>query len=310
MKKTKRLVKNNHYECIYIRYPNSDPAFIKLLKVLKKNGSKIVVEIPTYPYDLEKAKSLRAKVIRFLDTRYRKKIHNYVSRLVTYSDDENIFGIKTINTVNGYDFSKTDICNADYNKSEIHLCAVATLYGLHGYDRLIEGMHNYYLNGGSRKVIFDVVGYGDSGILESYKDLVKKYKLSNNVIFYGKLLGEKLEEVYKKATLGVNSLAIHREGLKKESTLKTREYAAKGLPILSSSLVDAFSDEDNKMFVCLVSADDSPINIENIISFCDNIYGNNDVNSLRIDIRKKSQKICDMPVTLKGVVNFFNDKGV
>ena len=44
----------NKIDCIYIRYyHNANPFTIHLVQELKKNGIKIILEIPTYPYDQE-----------------------------------------------------------------------------------------------------------------------------------------------------------------------------------------------------------------------------------------------------------------
>lgn len=298
------VIDKEKYDYCYIRYPNSDPQFLKLLKKMKQKGIRIAIEIPTYPYDEEGKESIKGRVIHFVDTIYRKKIHKYVDGIVTYSKDDYIFNIKTINTVNGVDFER--VSESHYVKENaIHLCGVATFYQIHGYDRLINGLYLYYKNGGKRDIVFDVVGYGDNDILQEYKDMVNKYHLENRVIFHGRLNGTDLDDMYDKAVIGINSLAIHRQNLEFESTLKTREYAAKGLIILSSSFIDAFTEEDNNRYVCRVSADDTPINIENVIAFYDNLYEHNDITELRTQIRNQAKKICDMPVTLQPVIDFF-----
>lgn len=290
----------------YIRYPNSDPIFLSLLKKMKKKGIRIVIEIPTYPYDSEGKETIKGRIIHFIDVIYRKKLHHYVGRIVTYSEDDSIFGIKTIKTVNGLDFEKVRIAKAVPIDSIIHLCGVATFHQIHGYDRLIKGLCHYYQNGGTREIVFDVVGYGDNKILQEYKKMAKIANIEDRVVFHGRLNGSELDDIYDKATIGVNSLAIHRQNLTRESTLKTREYAAKGLPILSSSFVDAFDKIDNTKFVCLIPPDDTPINIEDVIRFYDNLSSFEENESLRRTIRTKSRSICDMPVTLKPIIIYLN----
>lgn len=303
------VVDQENIDYCYIRYPNSDPYFISLLKKMKKKGICIAIEIPTFPYDEEGKETLRGRITRFVDRCYRQKLKRYTDRIVTYSDDEYIFGIKTIRTVNGFDFSKVELSRTPENIDTIHLCGVANIYRVHGYDRIIEGLKLYYANGGKRDIVFDVVGSGDASILNEYKALANFAGVENRIRFHGRLHGAKLDAIYDEATLGVNSLAIHRQNLKNESTLKTREYAAKGLPIISSSYVDAFSGEDNVKYVCMVPPDDSPIDIQKVINFCDGLYLNSDVELLKRTIRDKASAICDMPVTLMPVIEYFNSKG-
>ena len=136
--------------------------------------------------------------------------------------------------------------------------------------------------------------------------MVNSYHLEDRVIFHGRLNGSDLDEMYDNAVIGVNSLAIHRQNLEFESTLKTREYAAKGLIILSSSYIDAFTSDDNLRYVCRVPADDSPINIKQVIEFYENLYQDNNIEMLRNQIRNSAKAVCDMPVTLHPVIDFFN----
>ena len=149
---------------------------------------------------------------------------------------------------------------------------------------------------------------GEGNFIEYYKRLVIKGNVESNVVFHGKVLGKELYQLYDNIALGVNSLAIHRQNLQKESTLKTKEYAAMGLPVVSSSFVDAFSDEGNKNFVCLVPADESDIEIEKIISFADNLYARNETKELRSMIREDSSKVCDISVTINPILDYFKDE--
>lgn len=307
LKSAFEIIKYYGINYCYIRYPNSDALFIALLKRMKNLKIRTVIEIPTYPYEAEGLTSLRGRVIRILDKIYRKKLKKYVDRIITYSDDKVIFGIKTINTINGLDFSKVKAPITSYNASEIHLCGVATFCAVNGYDRLIEGLKNYYNSGGEKKVVFDIVGYGDNNFLQEYKEMVRNYRLEKNVVFYGRLCSAELDNIYNKATIGVNSLAIHRHNLDKESTLKTREYAAKGLPILSSSFVDTFSEKDNNEFVCRVPADETPVDINQVINFCETLALKYNGKNIKTIIRLNSQKICDMSVTIAPIIKYFSN---
>lgn len=304
LKKATEIHFFSKYQYTYIRYPRSDYYFLKLLKHFKRKGIKITVEIPTYPYDKEGFETIKGKIINLLDRFFRKKIYKYVDRIITYSKDKKIFDIPTINTINGIDFDKVeyDIESIDI-KHEIILIAVSGMFRVHGYERLITGLYEYYKEGGMRKIQLKLIGNGDE--ILKYKKLVKKYKLEKNVIFYGARFGEELNELYKGNAVGINSLAIHRQGLKEESTLKTKEYAAKGLPIVSSSYVDAFSEKGNTKYVMRVSPDESTININELVSFVDKVYEGKEVKNIRESIRNDAKKICDISYTMKPVIEFY-----
>ena len=304
------LAKSNRIEKVYIRYPQSDFKFIRLVKSLKAMHADIAIEIPTYPYNLEKPASnaQRFYMIKFVDSILRRTLFKYVGRIITYSDDHTIWDIPCIKTLNGIDFEKVAPRVPDKHEG-ISLISCAHYYDVHGCDRLVKGIYEYYKGGGNREIVFHIVGIG--AILSKYKKLVKNYKLENHIVFHGYQTGKDLDELYNGADIGINSLAIHRLGLKKESTLKTKEYAAKGLPIVSSYEIDCFTKEDHAKFVCLVPLDDTALNIEDIISFYDELYGQNDsALELSRTIRKKSKAICDMENTLKPVIEYFNRNGV
>lgn len=307
IKQARGLIDKKKYEKMYIRYPRSDYFFISLLKKIKKNRVRTVIEIPTYPYDNENFTSFKSRMISSIDKLYRNQIHNYVERIITYSDDDIIFGTKTIKTVNGIDFSKNlpDMQYIDLKK-EVKIIAVSAMFKLHGYDRVIEGLNNYYKNGGSRNIIFQLVGKGDE--YQNYKNMTEKYHLENHVFFPGALFGEELDNVYKGCVLGVNSLAIHREGLEKESTLKTKEYASRGLPIMSSSYVDALSEEGNEQYVFHVSANEDAIDIDSMMQFINNIYCCNNVKTIRDNVRSDAYKVCDMRKTMQEIMVYLMSK--
>ena len=294
----------NEYKYIYIRYHLSDFLFIYILKLLNKNNSKIVIEIPTFPYKHELLKWKKGVVRYFIDRTSHVFLKLYVGRILTYSDDTNIFGIKTIKTINGIIYDAVDqVKKQVHPKSEINLISVSHTMSCHGYDRLIEGLNNFYTKEGNINILYHLVGEGEE--IKKYEGLVKQYGLQNHVKFYGFISGNELDEIYDKADIAINSLGIHRIGLKTESTIKSKEYAAKGLPIISSYEIDAFSSEENDKFVFRVPADESAVDVESLIEFYKQIYlaDNADVSD---EIRKASQKRCDMIITLQGVIEYFN----
>ena len=297
------LVREGGYGCMYVRYPRSEGIFLGLLKQAKAKNVRIAMEIPTYPYDMEGHETLKGKLINGLDRFFRKYLHRYVDRIVTYSDDREIFGIKTINTINGVDF---DSLSADETavdvEQQIDLIAVSAMFRVHGYDRLIRGLHEYYAGGGQRNVVLKLVGKGDA--YDQYRQLVEEFGLQEHVVFCGTQFGKGLEEAYRGCAVGVNSLAIHRQGLQKESTLKTKEYAAKGLPVLSSSYVDAFSPEGNERFVLRVSPDETPVDVAALVRFADSVYRNKPIAEIRRQIREDGQRTCDVHMTMKPVAEY------
>ena len=296
------MVSEHNISCIYVRYHLSDPGFIFTLRKIKRirPNITIAIEIPTFPYEGEFSTSVRDFIRKTSDHICRSFLRKYVDRIVTYSADNEIFGISTIKTINGV-MTKDIIPVEHHEKDNINLISVSVTSSVHGYDRVITGLRDYYSTYPKRRVMYHIVGNGDE--IENYRKMVKEYGLENEVIIYGFLSGEDLDNVYKVADIAVNSLGIHRRKLKTESTLKTKEYAAKGLPMISSYPIDVLEGEEGSKYQMVFSADDTPISINKIIEFYDSLYGS--TGDITQRIRSLAVERCDMSVTQSPIVEFF-----
>lgn len=262
-----RYAKEEKLDYIYWRtFHNSNPFTIHLAKELRKTGARIILEIPTYPYDQEYA-LCSEKLTLAADKLFRKRFCTYVDCIVTFSNDEEIFGCPTIRISNGIDFSQIPLRTKLHDISkELHLVAVAEIHYWHGYDRLIEGLHRYYLSNPEYKVYFHLAG-PISGEREQHEvaDAVTRYHLEEYVSLYGPLHGEVLEQLFDKGDFAIGSLGRHRSGITHIKTLKNREYAARGFAFAYSECDDDF---DAMPYVLKVPADESPIDIQQVINFC------------------------------------------
>lgn len=83
---------------------------------------KIILEIPTYPYDGEKINHTGIKKKKYwIEKKYRKSLYKYVDRVVTFSEDDEIFGIKTIKISNGIDLETISLIKKESKKMKIKL---------------------------------------------------------------------------------------------------------------------------------------------------------------------------------------------
>ncbi|MDD2250510.1 MAG: glycosyltransferase [Tissierellia bacterium] len=256
----------HNIDFLYIRsYHNATPFLISALKTLKKNGIKILLEIPTYPYDGEYRNSrIKKRYQLFIDKCFRHSLSKQVTRIVTFSPYDTIFSTPTIRISNGIDFESTPLRQKPQNKTQIRLLGVAEIHSWHGFDRLIAGMANYFQLSPSIQVYFDIVGYGDERIIESLKSMIKSYYLETFVTFHGPKFGKELDVFFNNSDIGVASLARHRSNITYIKTLKNREYAARGIPFIYSEIDEDF---EGMPYVMKVPADESPINIESLIEF-------------------------------------------
>lgn len=255
-KNLEKILKGKTYNLIYTRrFIHFN--YMGFFKFLKNFNAKKIVEVPTYPFEGE-AKNFKLKIAKFLEKYYFKKNQLRID-FVTYFGEptEKIWNIQAIELQNGINVEEIKINIKNQNNEEIRFIGVAGLYDWHGYDRLIKSIYNCQ----NKNIKFDIVGEGEP-TLTNLKKLVKILKLEEQVKFHGYKAGEELDEIYKNASIGVDSLARHRSGNVYNSSLKSKEYIARGLPIIKSHHDKML---DNKEFVYEIESNNSEFNLEKIL---------------------------------------------
>ena len=251
---------------VYIRSNhNANPFTIHMVRRMKKAGMKVVMEIPTYPYDQEYFnKAMRRQLIQ--DKMFRNIFAKQLDAIITFSEEDIIFGQQTIRISNGIDFDSVRMKKKSHHPAnELHLIGVAEIHRWHGFDRIFKGLADYYATPKAIKVYFHVVGYFFSPIEEAeITEIIKAHHLEPYVILYGKKHGEELDEIFDQCDFGIGSLGRHRVGIEHIKTLKNREYAARGIPFVYS---ETDTDFDKKPYVMKVPADETAVKVEDIISF-------------------------------------------
>ena len=259
--KNKKIYEN--IDVLYIRYPRSSIFFLNYLKFIKKLGIKIILEIPTYPYDME---IKRENIFTRWDKKYRLELYKYVDKIVTYSNDREIWGIPCINISNGIDLEEVKVIEKKEHTG-INFISVSNCSFWHGIDRFLYSLLQYRKNNGKEKIKFHIVGEGSE--TPKLKKIVEdNIELHDMVIFHGFKSGEELDNIYNNSDIALGSLGIHRLKLESVQPLKNREYCAKGLPF-----VIGFNDPNfkNKEYVYEISYDDGLIDIQKLIKRYQNL---------------------------------------
>lgn len=295
-----QLIKEESFDCVYIRRFPCNPLVLQMLYRMKKNGAqKILWEIPTYPYDFELGNRWKARIIGSIDCICRKWLNKYIDRIVTFAPEREIFGIPTIQTGNGIDVDSVRVRKVDDHGNELHLVAAAVLNNWHGYDRLIRGLAEYT---GERKVVFHLIGEGSC--YAAYKVLAKELNVEDSVVFYGSKTKSEVEDIYDICDMAVESLGWHRSQVTMGTSLKTREYVAKGMPILASTPMDIFPDGWEYAYYAPI--DDSAINIQAVVEFYSAITAKKDIKEFAEEIRQIAYERCDMKAMMKPIIDFYN----
>jgi len=289
------------YDVAYIRFQFFCPFVLKMVRSLYKANVRTVMEIPTYPYNTElKKQGLRGIPKRLIDETFRNFCAKYIGSFAAPLYDTPIMGKPCIEIRNGIDMDEVNKRIPVKNDGKIHLLAVAMMAPWHGYDRMIEGLHNYYANGGKEEIILHLVGKGVAS--ETYKDLIVKYNLANHVIEHGKLHGEALDKMYDIADIGVGSLGIHRTEIKKTNTLKIMEYMAKGIPVICEH--SEYGIPVDSPYRLTVADDDSPINIDRVLKFYEGVYAGTDTDRITSEIREECKHSCNTKAGLSGILSY------
>ena len=296
---------------VYIRRENADRKYLSFLREIKNRypECKILIEIYTYPYDIDAyfrdaLSAFRAFPVYVKDLVYRHRMKGIVDRFVTYSNDDKIFGIKTIKTINGYDFSqiRPNVVKDAVGEKEINLISVSFMQNHHGFERIIEGLAEYYkTNAANRRIVFHIVG--DGLVVDKYKKLVHRRHLEPYVIFYGKKLGDELESIYKKADIGVCSFGMYKLGIDYASSLKIPEYLAKGLPIMAGSKISMMNDE-NIQYCLEFRNDRSKVDMTRVVQFYDEIYSGKDRADVIEEIHQYAKQHFDENRTFRPILDY------
>lgn len=291
---------------VYIRRPMfSTREFIHFLRSIKSINPKIktVIEIPTYPYDKELLSPLSLFAV-LKDRKYRTQWKDCVDYIADMSRHPHIFGIDTLPISNGVNLNAIKPRKPSRPFGEVINMIFAGFFGpWHGVDLLIEGLQNYYANGGMRNIVIHLAGGGN--LIEELKTLVESKSLSRHVVFHGVMDREALDDLYDECTLAVDSLALHRRGEDTlSSSLKSREYLAKGIPSVYAGKIDVYLDEKPD-FVLELPSKETPTNIQRIIDFHDALYLNYDERNLISNIRAYAERTVSMEKSMHSVISFF-----
>lgn len=288
---------------LYIRQVYHDASFVRYLRAIRRHNPniRIIYEIPTYPYDGERKIYIDNFSFVIKERTQRKRAAHYIDRIVTFYGQEEIWDVPCIKLTNGYDFSTVTLPQR-HNDGTIHMMSVSVTAFWHGYDRVIEGLHRYYENGGTENIIYHLVG----DILPIHQKMVEDYGLGEHVLFYGRLSGEPLRGVLNRSFLGIDVLGGHRKDYPVSSSLKSREYAAYGLPMITSSPIDYLPKEYPYQF--LAPYDDSPLDMDAVLDFYHGIYDNRSCTEIARDIREYACARCDMSVAMRPVADWLKQK--
>lgn len=256
---------------LYVRRTVADRAYVGFFQQMKQKfpDCKIIIEVFTYPYDKDDFGKWNAWPFYLKELLYRKKLKRYIDRFVTYRQDKEIFGVPTICTINGINVENIAKVKGEYQKNRIRLIGVAYMQKHHGYERIIEGLNEYYQKH-DHKYTVELSLVGDGPEKRKYQELVEKYGLQDYVRFYPTMSGAELDEMYDKSDIALASFGMYKLGIfGKIGALKTRECLAKGMPLMTGCEIDVL--DDSYKYVRNFVNSSQAIDVSEVIRFYEDI---------------------------------------
>jgi glycosyltransferase involved in cell wall biosynthesis len=222
---------------IYMRFPAADPASYLFFKQVKQLGFRLYtehqqIENPYRQFNFIKGYFL----IAVLDFLYGKSIRKLIDGFVGVCQDITDFEasylrhqVKQYLTLgNGVHVGAFPARIPLQSSSDLEIIFVGAGYRTNGLHRLIESRKNAIGNGNSQSLLVHVVG--DSNEMQYNKDLVLKYGLEKEFVFYGFQKHKDYEHLFNTSHMAMGTLSFSRIGLHSASTLKLREYCSRGIP--------------------------------------------------------------------------------
>lgn len=119
--------------------------------------------------------------------------------------------------------------------------------------------------------------------------------------------GDRLDAMYDLADIAIECLGMYRKNMSISSSLKSREYLAKGLPIVAGCKNDVINEKNPFKYYLEVPNDDSAIDVEKIIEFYDQIYSTQSRQQVISEIRKFAEDNIDLKVTMKKIIDYIKE---
>lgn len=265
-----KLVSAKPYDYLYIRYPLALPSFLAFLSKARKANpkSKIVAEIATFPYRWE-FDTPKRRVLLMLDDLGRGQLKKYLDRIVTFYGQSEIFGVPCIQLSNGVDVDRIPLRRGRSSDGGFSIIAVGNLAERHGLDRALRGLASFVHQPEASRVTLHFVGDGPA--VPGLTALTSDLGLDAFVRFHGTMHGVELDALFDRVDIALDSLGVHRLGLPCSSSLKAREYCARGVPFVIASDDPDFPPD--LPFVHRVPTNDAPIDMQALLQFCANVRG-------------------------------------
>lgn len=181
---------------------------------------------------------------------------------------------------------------APFDGRVLRLVFVASTYApWHGTDRLMKSLRAYR---GKQAIELDLIGAGSgkaAGEVETFGTVTVRH--------HGMLDGADFDRVLASGNVAISTLAFHRTGLREGAVLKTRDYVARGMPVVLGYVdVDCPADLP---WVLQLPNDDSLLSVDELVAFADRTSR---LGGLAQEIRAHAERTLDWRVKVRRFERF------
>jgi len=261
-------ITRKQYDFIWFRIPILTPPIAWFVKGLKKAypHCTILLEYGAYPYVNELGRFKRT--LFHLNRGYEKMTHRNADYVITYSGQQSVDNLPNIPINNGIDLDNIPVADPGPIDRQLNFISVSSLKKWHAYERFIAGLPAYLSKPGHLPIHFDIVGNGPE--FDKLVQLVDELKLKEQITFHKFKTGAELDAIYARNHVAIGTLGFHRIGITNSSSLKNREYFARGLPIVLST--PDLDMPPSLPYVLYVPEGEEPVDIAAVVAFAQRAY--------------------------------------
>jgi hypothetical protein len=319
---SQKAIDVNGFDYVYFRYPGAHQLLKRWIKNINNKVFFEHVTAETKEIELYKIENpLRfniSSVLSLIEFYYlpllREKLYGSRIRraaifgicnsedIATYENNAANLNYKTLvlgDAVQTKKFRVKNIAKLENEFRIIFLKGASTSADFNGLDRVFKGIKMY-------KGLFNIRFYLFGNNLVAEKRLIEQLGIQDYVICSDFIQKEQIDIVIDQMHLGIGALAVHRKGLKSTSTIKTREYFARGLPFLyGHNDVDFLNNSLAQTYCIQLPSNDDPINFEEIINWYLSI---NFSITIALRMHNSARDNLDYNVKMKKLLDFLNIK--
>ncbi len=299
------------YDWIILRHPYADPSgpgFMRRHRVITEHHSNEIAELRSH---LGTPISLPLKVFRAIRYLLEKKygavtlcqcngLIAVTPEILKFEESRTNRPIPGQAIPNGVDVVNTSLTGyAPFDGRTLHLAFLGSNNDpWHGVDRLLKSLYAYP---GKIQIHLHLIGNF------SESELSKTLSLPKNLHFQGVLTGADLDAILKNMNAAISTLGLYCKDLQEASSLKTREYTARGLPFII-----AYSDPDLQMvdpkrqFFLEFENTDRLIDFQQVIDFVRNFNESYNPTELSNCMRQYALTHMDWTVKMRQYLDFVN----